>query len=60
MSHRSRRSFWGSSGEAAVDGDRGAGDVAAAFASEVGDQGGDVIGAAVVPEGCDAAEELAA
>jgi hypothetical protein len=50
LSLRSRRSLRGSGGEAAVDGDRGAGDVAAAFACEVGDQGGDVLGAAVVPE----------
>jgi hypothetical protein len=48
-----------SCGEAAVDGDGGAGEVVAAVAGQVGDQGGDVFGAAVVAEGGDAAEEVA-
>src|SRR5580704_12212263 len=38
----------GSGGESPVDGDRGAGDVAAAVAGQVGDGGGDVPGGAVV------------
>src|ERR1700730_1017409 len=46
-----------SGGESPVDGDRGAGDVAAAVAGEMGDGRGDVPGGAIVAECRDGAQE---
>jgi hypothetical protein len=43
--------------QAAVDGDRRAREVAATVAAQVRDEGGNVLGAAVVTERCDASQE---